>query len=121
MAARGRYDRGVTSSTTGVSDPSVARLVAVIVAELRPLQVWLFGSRAEGRARADSDYDVLVVLPDDAPAADFDDRRVWRLGDRAGVTADIVPCTKSEFDVEKDLVDTIPRAASLRGRLLYER
>lgn len=99
----------------------MTRLLAIIVDELHPLQVWLFGSRAEGRARPDSDYDVLVVLPDDAPTADFDDRRVWRLGDRAGVVADIVPCTKSEFEDEKTLVDTLPRAASLRGRLLYER
>ena len=111
----------MTTSASTSADPAVARLLAILVEELRPLQVWLFGSRAEGRARPDSDYDVLVVLPDDAPAADFDDRRVWRLGDRAGVVADIVPCTKSEFDGEKDLVDTLPRAASLRGRLLYER
>lgn len=111
----------MTTSSTTAEEPAIARLLSIIVDELRPLQVWLFGSRAEGRARADSDYDILVVLPDDAPAADFDDRRVWRLGDRAGVVADIVPCTRSEFEDEKNLLDTLPRAASLRGRLLYER
>src|SRR6266545_3077422 len=55
----------VTTSSTTEADPAITRLLSIIVDELRPLQVWLFGSRAEGRARPDSDYDILVVLPDD--------------------------------------------------------
>lgn len=41
-------------------------LVARIVRDAAPLDIWLFGSRARGDARADSDWDLLVVLPDDA-------------------------------------------------------
>ena len=88
----------MTTVSTTAADPGLARLVAhlveLIVGELRPLQVWLFGSRAEGRARPDSDYDLLVVLPNDAPSESFDAVRVWSLGDRAGIIADIVPCTR---------------------------
>jgi predicted nucleotidyltransferase len=109
------------TTSTAPEDPALSRLVSLVVDELHPLQVWLFGSRAEGRARPDSDYDLLVVLPDDAPASDFDDRRVWTLGHRAGVVADVIPCTSTDFEEEKREIDTLPRAAFLRGRLLYER
>jgi uncharacterized protein len=40
-------------------------LLARIEETYRPLQVWLFGSRARGDARPDSDWDLLVVVPDD--------------------------------------------------------
>jgi hypothetical protein len=36
-------------------------LLERIVARLAPEEVWLFGSRAEGRARPDSDYDLLMA------------------------------------------------------------
>jgi uncharacterized protein len=84
---------------------------------MNPLEVWLFGSRADGRARATSDYDLLVVMPDGTP----DPVRAWRLGWDVRVTADIIPCTRSEFDEEKLELDSLPRAATLRGRKLYER
>jgi hypothetical protein len=37
------------------------------------------------------------------------------------VTADIIPCTRREFDEEKDELDSLPRAATRRGRKIYER
>jgi predicted nucleotidyltransferase len=37
------------------------------VEELKPFRTYLFGSRAEGRARPDSDFDLVVVFDDDAP------------------------------------------------------
>jgi uncharacterized protein len=102
-------------------DAPLERLVRRVIDAMNPLEVWLFGSRAENRARATSDYDLLVVMPDGTPEADLDPVRAWRLGWDVRVTADIVPCTRSEFDEEKNEVDSLPRAAMLRGRKLYER
>jgi hypothetical protein len=53
--------------------------------------------------------------------AELDPVRAWRLGWDVQVTADIIPCTRSEFDEEKHEIDSLPRAAVLRGRKLYER
>jgi predicted nucleotidyltransferase len=96
-------------------------LVDRIVAKLGPEEIWLFGSRAEGRARPDSDYDLLVVLPDGSPEPNLDIVSVWTLVRGLDVPADIVPCTRAEFEEEKHEIDTLARAAFLRGRRIYER
>ena len=52
----------VTSSSPTCVDPAA---VAGVLAEVEPvaLRILLFGSRARGEARPDSDIDLLVVLP----------------------------------------------------------
>jgi uncharacterized protein len=104
-----------------VMDAPLERLVRHVVEAMHPLEVWLFGSRAENRARPTSDYDLLVVMPDGTPEVELDPVRAWRVGWEARVTADIVPCTRTEFDEEKNELDSLPRAAVLRGRKIYER
>ena len=48
-----------------VTDEVIAEMVEKIVAEVQPEQIYLFGSRARGEARADSDVDLLVVERED--------------------------------------------------------
>jgi predicted nucleotidyltransferase len=96
-------------------------LLERIIARLGPEEIWLFGSRAEGRARPDSDYDLLIVLPDASPAESLDIISAWTLVRGLDIPADIVPCTRAEFEEEKHEIDTLARAAFLRGRRIYER
>jgi predicted nucleotidyltransferase len=42
-------------------DANLRRLIDHVVAAMQPIEVWLFGSRAQQRARETSDYDLLVV------------------------------------------------------------
>jgi predicted nucleotidyltransferase len=44
--------------------PAFDEMVNRIVAKFAPIEIRLFGSRARGDARADSDVDLLVVMPD---------------------------------------------------------
>ena len=104
-----------------IDDPALDRLLRHVIEVMDPLEVWLFGSRAEGRARPDSDYDLLVILPDDAPHSAFDLVRAWRVGHEVRVRADIIPCARADFDEEQHEIDTLARAAVLRGRKLFER
>jgi predicted nucleotidyltransferase len=108
-------------TTREAMDTPLERLLRHVVEAMNPLEVWLFGSRAENRARPTSDYDLIVVMPDGTPEPELDPVRAWWLGWEARVTADIVPCTRSEFDEEKHELDSLPRAAMLRGRKIYER
>ncbi|HJM48568.1 MAG TPA: nucleotidyltransferase domain-containing protein [Alphaproteobacteria bacterium] len=98
-----------------------AALLARIVERMDPLAIWLFGGRALGRARADSDYDLLAIMPDGTPEDELDPVKAWGVTRGLGVPVDLVPCTLSEFDEEKDEIDTLARAAFLHGKLIYER
>jgi predicted nucleotidyltransferase len=122
---RGRRAAVRQGTATAFSAPldllPIAPLVERIVARLDPEEIWLFGSRAEGRARPDSDYDLLAVLPDDAPESALDLMQAWELTCGLGIPADLVPCTRSDFEDDKDDVGTLARAAYHRGRRIYER
>lgn len=96
-------------------------LIERIIARLGPEEIWLFGSRAEGRARPESDWDLLAVLPDGADEAALNPLTTWSLASGLGIAADIIPCTRSEFEEEKFEIDTLARAAFLRGKRIYER
>ena len=113
MAARQSKERNDFSD--------IRPLIDRIVERLCPEEIWLFGSRAEGRARTDSDYDLLAVLPDQAPAADLDLIKAWELTCGLGIPADVVPCTRSEFELEKTEAGTLAGAAFRQGRRIYQR
>jgi predicted nucleotidyltransferase len=110
-------------AVSSAADPDLERLAPVLarlVERLHPEAIWLFGSRAEGRARPDSDYDLLVVVPDGAPAAELDAVGAYELTRGMGLPVDVVPCPHSVFEEEKHEVNTLARAAFARGRLVYE-
>ena len=73
-------------------------MVDRLVAELQPIQIYPFGSRARGTAAADSDFDLLVVFDDGAPNrnADYDTVYAPRMG--LGIGCDVVPCRASELE-----------------------
>jgi excisionase family DNA binding protein len=71
----------------GVSvDPWLTTIVGRLVHEFNPARIVLFGSRARGDARADNDYNLLVVF-DELP-----DRRAARLAIRQAL--DDLPVSK---------------------------
>jgi predicted nucleotidyltransferase len=58
-----------------IADERLRRLVETIVNALHPEEIWLFGSRAHGEAREDSDYDsdydLFVVVSDETHGKKF--------------------------------------------------
>lgn len=101
-------------------DAATAELLRRLVALYEPEQVWLFGSRARGDARDDSDWDLLVVVPDDASA----ERRRARAAHEAVIGlehgADVVVWPRSAFEARLPLAASLPRAVVDRGVLLHE-
>lgn len=96
-------------------------VIARIVERISPEEIWLFGSQAEGRARPDSDYDLLAIMPDSTPAEILDPVAAWSIVRGLGVPVDLIPCTRSVFEQERLELDSLPRAAFLRGKKIYER
>ena len=99
---------------------SISGLLGLIERSVHPTSVWLFGSRARGEAKPTSDWDLLVVVPDDDPAAN-DSMAGWRLHKRAQVSADIILCPASEFAEARDTVCTLAYEATHFGVPLYGR
>ena len=106
---------------TGVEPPSIPpQIVARIVDVLHPVQIWLFGSRARGEARADSDWDMMAILPDDAPEEDLDLRSVWgRLRDLCLQRVELFTMTQSEFDAWKGSLGTLAEIVASTGVVVY--
>jgi predicted nucleotidyltransferase len=101
------------------ADDVLARLVSAVASTLHPLAVYLFGSRAEGRATPESDYDLLVVLPDDASDEQLDMVKAAAIGRHVRIAADIVPTTREVFVACRHNMSTIEGVAHARGRLVY--
>jgi predicted nucleotidyltransferase len=101
-------------------EAALSFLAGRLAAALRPEAIFLFGSRAAGAARADSDFDLLVVLPDaaDGPPDHF---AVYAPIAGSGIGVDAVPCRLSDFEAERGEPGTIPYMAEREGRLLYAR
>src|SRR6478609_3404204 len=60
-----------------------------VLRDWSPERIQLFGSRARGEAHPDSDWDILVVVPE-ASSATADPLVPWRLRRDSGVRADVV-------------------------------
>lgn len=95
-------------------------VIAEIPRRLRPLAprlVILFGSRATGRARPDSDFDLALVmdLPDPAAPRTVEARRRL-LG--LGVPFDIVVFTPQEWDEAKDHPLALAHRIAREGKVL---
>ncbi len=109
------YRPGMSSSQSDTLDRAVARIVQV----MRPEAIYLFGSRARGDARPDSDYDLLVVVSDSAPQDARSLSATARVPRDPGVPLDIVPCRRSVFESKRQRVGTLSYLAAHEGRLVY--
>lgn len=100
-------------------DPTLALLRDRLVVALLPRRIILFGSRARGTAKADSDYDLLIVAETDLPLEDriFQARRAVR---DVRVPKDIVVVTPEEFRKYSTWLTGVVREAAEHGEVLYE-
>jgi predicted nucleotidyltransferase len=98
----------------------IQHMVRRIVAEFNPDKIILFGSHARGQAGADSDVDLLVVMPVNGS------KRAKQLEIRAAVRdvrvpKDIIVSRTEEFQWRKDTVGTVEYPAVREGKILYAR
>src|SRR2546423_2062465 len=90
-----------------------AGLLDNIIKLINPRRVILFGSRARGDAREDSDWDVLIVVDDDTRQEQVN----WQvMGEvRRGVRAalELIPFRESTFRMRQKVEGSLPwRAAT---------
>ena len=107
-----------------VTDSLLNDMVQAIVAEVDPEQVILFGSRARGDAREDSDVDLLVI--ESAPFGNGRSRRreavrLWGAVSGLGVAKDILVYSRDEVEYWRNSLNHVLARALREGKVLYER
>jgi predicted nucleotidyltransferase len=104
-----------------VDDPTLAEITRRLVETYRPERIYLFGSRARGTAGADSDYDLLVVVPDDVSPALRRSTRAYEALWGLSTSGDILVWTHTAFSERLHLRASLPSTVEREGRLLYAR
>ncbi len=100
------------------NDPTLAELLRRLETAYRPERVYLFGSRARGEGGPDSDYDLLLVVPDDAPPERKRARLAYEVLRGTGVAADVVVWTRRDFEERLGVVTSLPATVVREGRVL---
>jgi len=100
-------------------DPALAEIVHRLVEAYQPERVYLFGSVARGEAGPDSDYDLMVIVPDDAPPERHDSHLAYEALWGMGRAADVIVWRKSPFERRARVVCSLPATVLREGKLLY--
>jgi uncharacterized protein len=112
------------ATTADVSNDMLRQMTRVIVDEVEPERIILFGSHARGDAGPDSDVDLLVI--EQEPFGKMRSRRreaalLWRVLARFPVSKDILVYSQKEAAEWKGSPGHVVAQALREGRVLYER
>jgi predicted nucleotidyltransferase len=98
---------------------SLAEIVERLIEAYDPERVYLFGSKARGDYGADSDFDLMVIVPDDAVQERKRSRLAYERLWGTGTAADVLVWTRERFESRTCLRASLPGTILREGRLLY--
>ncbi|MFB3042127.1 MAG: nucleotidyltransferase domain-containing protein [Candidatus Poribacteria bacterium] len=102
-----------------MSNP-LERAIEIIVKVADPDQIILFGSRARGDAKQDSDYDICVIKSGISQRRKLT-QQIYRSLFGVGVPIEVIVETPERFDTLKDNPFLIYREIARYGRVIYEK
>lgn len=112
-------NNATTFKTPSADDPILGEAVCRLVEAYRPERIYLFGSVARGDAGPDSDYDILVVVRDDAPEERRRSRLAYEVLWGTGVAADVLVWSRGQFESRVHLASSLPATVIREGKLLH--
>jgi len=102
-----------------MQDQALSEIVRRLVNAYRPERIYLFGSQARNDSGTESDYDLMVVVPDSAPPERKRSRLAYQVLRGTGIAADVLVWTKEAFDCRLHLRASLPYTIVSEGKLLY--
>ena len=102
-------------------DQVLTELVRRLREAFQPERIYLFGSKARGESGPNSDYDLLVIVPDEASPERKRSRLAYQVLRGTRVAADVLVWTRQAFDSRLHLPASLPATVALEGKLLYAR
>ncbi len=100
-------------------DAVLSEIVRRLVEAYQPERIYLFGSLARGTRTPDSDYDLMVIVPDHAPPERRRSRLAYQVLRGTGVAADVLVWTRQAFERRRSLRSSLPYTIAGEGKLLY--
>jgi len=98
---------------------ALAQIIERLIDAYKPERIYLFGSKARGDYGLDSDFDLLVVVPDTAPPHRKRSRLAYEVLRGTGTAADVLVCTRGAFESRLHLATSLPATVMREGRLLH--
>jgi len=100
-------------------DPVLAEIVRRLVDVFQPERVYLFGSKARLDESEDSDYDLMVVVSDNAPLEKRRSRLAYQALRGTKAAADVLVLPHQAFESRLHLQASLPSTIIREGVLLY--
>jgi hypothetical protein len=100
-------------------DELPAEIVRGLADVYRPARIYLCGSTARGDADAESDYDLMVVVADDAPISRLSSDLGCATVEGLARSGDSLIWPRGRFESRLHLKASLPSTVLREGRLLY--
>jgi predicted nucleotidyltransferase len=100
-------------------NPALKEIVRRLIDAYQPDRIYLFGSAARGEAGPDSDLDLMVIVPDDAPPERRRSRLAYQALRGTGTAADVLVWPRSSFERRARVTASLPAAIIREGVLLH--
>jgi predicted nucleotidyltransferase len=102
-----------------IEQPPIEQITRKIVEAFHPARIVLFGSRARGDARPDSDVDLMVEMETDMRPIERM-RSIYQLFHPRRWSMDVVVWTPQEVTEQRQYRNSLMRKIEQEGRVLYE-
>jgi predicted nucleotidyltransferase len=121
------YNNSAPSNSKGLSNmvgryPISKKLEPVInrlVEGLKPERIYLFGSQARGEASSESDFDLLIVIPQSNLPRHQREAKSYDLLWGLTTPVDLVVLTREEFNQTSQVRTSLASNVKDHGRILY--
>jgi len=97
---------------------SLHSIVKKIVGAVNPIKIILFGSKSRGNENQESDYDILVIMPEGTYRRNTSKLLYKKIAD-TGLPVDIIVATPNDIVKHKNNIGLIYRSILVEGKELY--
>jgi predicted nucleotidyltransferase len=101
-------------------DAALLEVIRRLVTAYRPFRIYLFGSKARGEAGPDSDYDLLIIVEDEALTPHRDSSLAYQVLWGTHTAVDALVLTRTEFESRLHVASSLPATVVREATLLHE-
>lgn len=116
------FETRLRSTLPHLAEDDICRLAEIcrrLIDAYGPDRLYLFGSKARGDHGPDSDFDVMVIVPDGVSDERAGSRLAYQALRGTGTAADVLVTTRAGFDRRLHVRASLPATVMREGVLLH--